>query len=134
LIGDLGGPALPGIGFAMGVERVALLLAGREFKKRPDLFIASIGEAAAREAFRIMSFLQRGGVSVEIDYEGKSLKSQMRRSDKYNSRYTLIIGDEELAKGRVILKNMDSGQQEETELVDAVIQEKVTGIPLPAAD
>lgn len=132
LIGDLGGPALPGIGFAMGVERVALLLAGREFKKRPDLFIASIGEAAAREAFRIMSFLQRSGVSVEIDYEGKSLKSQMRRSDKYNSRYTLIIGDEELTKGRVILKNMDSGQQEETELVDAVILGKVAVTPLHA--
>ena len=129
LIGDLGGPSLPGIGFAMGVERVALLLAGRDFGKRPDLFIASIGEPAAGEAFRIMNFLQRQGVSVEIDYEGKSLKSQMRRADKFNSRFTLIVGEEELAKGRVILKDMDRGEQEETELLDAVILEKVTGTP-----
>ena len=129
LIGDLGGPSLPGIGFAMGVERVALLLAGRDFGKRPDLFIASIGEPAAREAFRIMNFLQRQGVSVEIDYEGKSLKSQMRRADKFNSRFTLIVGEEELAKGLVILKDMDRGEQEETKLLDAVILEKVTGTP-----
>lgn len=133
LIGDLGGPSLPGIGFAMGVERVALLLAGRDFRKRPDLFIASIGEAAAGEAFRIMNTLQRQGISVEIDYEGKSLKSQMRRSDKFNSRFTLIIGEEELAKGRVILKDMDSGGQEETELIDTLIFEKLTAAPLHPA-
>ncbi|HLO27208.1 MAG TPA: histidine--tRNA ligase, partial [Geobacteraceae bacterium] len=109
LISDLGGPQLPGIGFAMGVERVALLLAEKEFKKRPDLFIAALGEAAHNEAFKLMTGLQRSGVSVEIDYEGKSLKSQMRRSDKFNSRFTLIIGEDEMAKGRAQLKNMDAG-------------------------
>jgi histidyl-tRNA synthetase len=113
LISDLGGPALPGIGFAMGVERVALLLAEKDFSRRPDLFIAALGEAAQHEAFRLMTALQKLGVSVEIDYEGKSLKSQMRRSDKFNSRFTLIIGEDELARGRAGLKNMDAGTQEE---------------------
>ena len=113
LIADLGGPQLPGIGFAMGVERVALLLADREFRKRPDLFIAALGEAARQESFRLMTSLQKLGVSVEIDYEGKSLKSQMRRSDKFKSRFTLIIGEDELAKGRAQLKNMDAGTQED---------------------
>lgn len=116
LIADLGGPQLPGIGFAMGVERVALLLAEKEFRKRPDLFIAALGEPAQAEAFRLMTRLQRIGVSVEIDYEGKSLKSQMRRADKLNSRFTLIIGEDELAKGRANLKNMDAGTQEEVTL------------------
>lgn len=116
LISDLGGPQLPGVGFAMGVERVALLLAEKEFKKRPDLFIAALGEPAQREAFKLMTGLQRRGVSVEIDYEGKSLKSQMRRSDKFKARFTLIIGEDELAKGRANLKNMDAGTQEEVPL------------------
>jgi histidyl-tRNA synthetase len=121
LIADLGGPALPGIGFAMGVERVALLLAEQEFRKRPDLFIAALGEEAQREAFRLMAGLQRRGVSVEIDYEGKSLKSQLRRSDKFRSRFTLIVGEDELAKGRGALKNMDAGTQDEVPLtVDAI--------------
>jgi histidyl-tRNA synthetase len=113
LIADLGGPQLPGIGFAMGVERVALLLADREFRKRPDLFIAALGEAARKESFRLMTSLQMLGVCVEIDYEGKSLKSQMRRSDKFAARFTLIIGEDELVAGRAGLKNMDAGTQED---------------------
>lgn len=129
LIADLGGPQLPGIGFAMGVERVALLLAGREFRKRPDLFIASIGEAAQDEAFRLMTSLQRQGVSVEIDYEGKSLKSQMRRSDKFDSRFTLIVGEEEMAKGKAILKNMDAGTQDEVALDAGAILESTRTSP-----
>jgi len=124
-ISDLGGPQLPGIGFAMGVERVALLLAERELRKRPDLFIASIGDAAQDEAFRLMGLLQLRGVSVEIDYEGKSLKSQMRRSDKFGSRFTLIIGEEELAKGRAVLKEMDAGVQVEVVLSSDEIADMV---------
>jgi histidyl-tRNA synthetase len=125
LISDLGGPSLPGIGFAMGVERVALLLAEKDFKKRPDLFIAALGEAAQELAFRLMCALQRLNVSVEIDYEGKSLKSQMRRSDKFNARFTLIIGEDELGKGRAILKNMDAGTQEEVSLTKEEIAGKL---------
>lgn len=125
LIADLGGPKLPGIGFAMGLERVALLLAEKEFRKRPDLFIAALGEPAQAEAFRLMSALQRMGVSVEIDYEGKSLKSQMRRSDKFDSRFTLIIGEDELAKGMAALKDMDAGSQAEVRLAAMEIAGKV---------
>jgi histidyl-tRNA synthetase len=116
LIADLGGPAIPGIGFAMGVERVALLLGDQQFTRRPDLFIAALGDDAQDEAFRLMSGLQRSGVGVEMDYEGKSLKSQMRRSDKFNARFTLIIGGDELAKGAAVLKAMDTGVQEEVPL------------------
>ncbi len=113
LIADLGGPALPGIGFAMGVERVALLLAEKEFVKRPDIFIAALGEDARDTSFHLMCTLQRLGVTAECDYEGKSLKSQLRRSDKFNSRFTLIIGEDELKKGRGALKEMDAGSQED---------------------
>jgi len=62
---------------------------------------------------------------VEIDYEGKSLKSQMRRSDKFNARFTLIVGEEEIAKGRAMLKNMDAGNQEEVSLIKEEIAGKL---------
>ena len=116
LISDLGGPAIPGIGFAMGVERVALLLDAKEFLTRPDLFIVALGDEAQERAFALMCALQRAGVAVEIDYEGKSLKSQLRRSDKYNSRYSLIIGGDELVRGTAVLKEMDRGTQEDVAL------------------
>lgn len=125
LISDLGGPAVPGIGFAMGVERVALLLGEQVFAQRPDLFIAALGTAAQDEAFRLMCGLQRLGVSVEMDYEGKSLKSQMRRSDKFNSRFTLIIGSDELANGKATLKAMDTGNQSDVLLNPSDIAEHV---------
>ena len=127
LIGDLGGPSIPGIGFAMGVERVALLLADKRFGSRPDLFVAALGDEAQDEAFRLMTALQRSGVAVEMDYEGKSLKSQMRRSDKLNARYTLIIGGDELARKSAVLKNMDVGTQAEVSLDPAAIAAGVRG-------
>lgn len=125
LIADLGGPKLPGIGFAMGVERVALLLAAEEFRKRPDIFIAALGEEAQERAFALMTGLQRLGVSVEIDYEGKSLKSQMRRSDKFNSRFTLIIGEEEISRKTAGLKDMEAGVQGDVALDVEEIAAKV---------
>lgn len=127
LIEELGGPALPGIGFAMGVERVVLLLEGADFSRRPDLFIAYHGSAAADESFRLMSRLQRLGIAVEIDYEGKSLKSQMRRADKYRARYTLIIGEDELSREAAVLKSMDSGEQQDVRL-DAEELARVVGV------
>jgi histidyl-tRNA synthetase len=127
LISELGGPQLPGIGFAMGVERVALLLAEKDFTRRPDLFIAAMGEKAHAEAFRLMVALQRMGVAVELDYEGKSLKSQMRRADKFKSRFTLIIGDDELGRSTAPLKDMDGGTQAEVALDAALIYKVVKG-------
>ena len=127
LISELGGPQLPGIGFAIGVERVALLLAEKDFSRRPDLFIAAMGEEAHAEAFRLMTALQRLGVAVELDYEGKSLKSQMRRADKFKSRFTLIIGGDELGRGTAPLKDMDGGTQAEVALDAAEILKQVKG-------
>jgi histidyl-tRNA synthetase len=116
LVADLGGPALPGIGFALGVERVALLVGKQANIPGPTLFIAALGEAARSRSFTIMCDLQRQGVSVEMDYEGKSLKSQMRRADKLNARFVLIVGESEVAAGTAQLKNMQQGTQVEVAL------------------
>lgn len=117
LIRDLGGPALPGIGFAMGLERLVLLKGETALPpSRPALFIAALGGEAARQAFLLMTQLQRQGLHVEMDYEGKSLKSQLRRADKLRARFVLILGEDELARQMVPLRDMDNSTQEEVAL------------------
>ncbi len=122
LISQLGGPAIPGIGFAMGLERVALLLGSQNFSSCPDLFIATMGVGERDVAFRLMDGLLKSGIRVEMDYEGKSLKSQMRRADKLKSRYSVVIGENEVASGRATFKRMADGAQADTALTVAEIR------------
>ena len=125
LIESLGGPALPGIGFALGLERLVLMLDNHQKQVRsPELFIAALGEEAARHAFVLMSQLQMRGTWVEMDYMGKSLKAQMRRADKMGAGKVLIIGDEELRTGQAQLKNMADSSQKSVRL-DALVEEIV---------
>ncbi|KAB0666781.1 histidine--tRNA ligase [Oryzomonas japonica] len=116
LISQLGGPAIPGIGFAIGFERVALLLGDKDFSRQPDLFIATMGAGERDFAFRLMHELLRSGVRVEMDYEGKSLKSQMRRADKLGARYSVVIGENEVTSGKALFKRMEDGEQIEVPL------------------
>lgn len=116
LISQLGGPAIPGIGFAMGLERVALLLAAKDFSAYPDLFIATMGNAERDVAFALMNNLLKNGIRVEMDYEGKSLKSQMRRADKLKSCYSVVVGENEVVSGKATFKRMSDGFQCETKL------------------
>ncbi len=128
LVESLGGPAVPGIGFAIGLERL-VLMKGEQLVVPcvPKLFIAAIGTEAADQAFVLMSRLQVDGIRAEMDYHGKSLKAQMRRANKLNAEFTLILGEEELRSGQVQLKNMLDGSQSTvslTALVD-VLKEKL---------
>ncbi len=122
LVSELGGPAVPGIGFAMGVERVALLLGERDFSRQPDLFIATMGEAERDAAFRLLAQLQQVGIWVEMDYEGKSLKSQMRRADKLKARFSVVLGSNEIASNRAAIKRMADGQVTEAGLTAEAIK------------
>ncbi len=127
LVEQLGGPAVPGIGFALGVERVALLLGDRCFEQVPDLFIAVMGDAARTAGFKLMAALQDRGLWVETDAEGKSLKSQMRRSDKLKARYSVVIGETELENGTITLKTMADGQQQQVSLDPEQLAAAITG-------
>jgi len=114
LFQEIGGLDIPGIGFAIGMERlISLLPKNKEFIQRPHLFIAAPGKETHKEAFRIANQLHLEGIRAEFDYEGKSLKSQMRRADKLKAQYVLILGEDELKKGRVVLRNMEDKSQEE---------------------
>lgn len=135
LVRDLGGPPLSGIGFAMGVERL-VLMKGEELVQPPrlELFLAAIGDEAARRAFTLMSGLQRQGRRVEMDYEGKSLKSQLRRADKLRARHVLILGEDEIARQVALLKDMDAGTQEEVLLagLEELLLERLAAMQEPA--
>jgi histidyl-tRNA synthetase len=113
LVSQLGGPTIPGIGFALGVERVALLLGEKDFSRQPDLFMATVGAGQRAFAFNLMNQLLQKGVRVEMDYEGKSLKSQMRRADRLGARYSVVIGENEVDSGRASIKRMAVGEQVE---------------------
>lgn len=119
LVRELGGPALPGIGFAMGVERLALLLGNRrQTPLVPQIFLAALGDAAQQRVFALMHQLQRQGIRAEIDYQGRSLKAQMRRADKLGASLVLIVGEDELGRGVGQLRVMADSSQREIALND----------------
>ena len=128
LFQEIGGLDIPGIGFAIGVERlISLLPKEKEFVKYPHLFVAALGGEGYREAYKLINQLHLQGIRAVLDYEGKSLKSQMRRADKLKARYTLILGEEEVKKGRAVLRNMKDKSQEEIPMdgIVKLLKEKI---------
>lgn len=111
LVAELGGPDVPGIGFAIGVDRLLLLLPEEEGGPRP-VFLAVLGEEARREGFRLAETLRARGLKLEWDPAGRSLRAQMRQADKAHARLVLILGADELAQGRLTIRDMDSKEQE----------------------
>jgi histidyl-tRNA synthetase len=118
LVQALGGPAIPGVGFAMGVERLTMLLSMQETAAAggPSCYVAWVGAKARDWGFPVVQRLRQKGLSVEMEGEVRSLKSQMRRADKLKAASVLIVGDEELAKGKAVWRNMASKRQEEISL------------------
>jgi histidyl-tRNA synthetase len=113
LVEQLGGPAIPGVGFAMGIERLTMLLHLKETValKGPELYIVWLGDKARDWAFSTMHRLRHAGISVEMEGEPRSMKSQMRRADKLKAVQVLIVGDNELTQSTAALRNMANKQQ-----------------------
>jgi len=118
LVKLLGGPDLPGIGFAVGLDRLAALIPEEDFRfaECPHLFIAVIGDRAQDFSFRLANELRRQDIYVETDIGDKGLKSQMKRANKLGCSHTLIVGDAEMDNQRAILRDMTSGNQDEISL------------------
>ncbi|MBQ5840593.1 MAG: histidine--tRNA ligase, partial [Clostridia bacterium] len=120
LVEELGGFAQPGLGFAMGIERLLMVMeeTGCRFPEAPtcDLYMVSMGDKAARRCFALTNALREGGVSAAFDVVGRSLKAQMKYADKIGARYTIVVGDNELETGVAQLKDMSTGATEEIEL------------------
>ncbi|NLX50831.1 MAG: histidine--tRNA ligase [Deltaproteobacteria bacterium] len=112
LVRFLGGPDVPGIGFGIGMERLIACLPPRaDSFFRTDIFVAALGARAQQQGFRLANELRAAGLSAAMDYADKSLKSQMKRADKLNSAYTLILGDKEIEENRAELRNMNTKEQ-----------------------
>lgn len=113
LVSFLGGPQVPGIGFGIGMERLIACLPPQTGNGvQTDVFIAALGEKAQQLGFCLTNELRRSGISASMDYSNKSLKSQMKRADKLNSAFTLIIGDKEIEENRAELRNMRTKHQQ----------------------
>jgi histidyl-tRNA synthetase len=118
---EIGGPSVPAIGFAIGVERLVMLLPEeKNYLRYPDVFIAALGEEAQRKGFALAQELRDAGVWVELDYEGKSLKSQMRKAGRFKTPWVVILGEEELKKDRAVLRDMATKAQEEVALEEVI--------------
>ena len=112
LVKQLGGPDRVGIGFAAGIERLVLAMpADAGMARRSPVFVAAMGEAARGTAIGLLRDLRRAGLEAHMEYEGRSIKSQMKRADRLKAVVTLIIGDDELAAGVVAVKDMKTSEQ-----------------------
>jgi histidyl-tRNA synthetase len=112
LVKQLGGPDRVGIGFAAGVERLVLAMPPESgLSSRAPLFVVAMGDAARLQALALLRELRQGGLEAHMEYEGRSIKSQMKRADRLGAVLTLILGDDELAAGVVTVKNMKTGEQ-----------------------
>lgn len=122
LVEELGGPHTPALGFGMGIERLLLLLKAQNIEipepSSCDLYIAPMGDAASLEAMKIVSELRANGVSAQTDVVGRSLKAQMKFADKIGAKYTMVLGDNEIAEGKAKIKNMATGEVSDAELAD----------------
>jgi histidyl-tRNA synthetase len=111
LVEMMGGPALPGVGLAAGIERLAMLIAEPSPPPRP-IAVVPIGEAAEGEALTLAEMLRNHDWAVDLGYSG-NVARRMRRANNVNARVALLIGEEEVARNVVALRDLDSGEQTE---------------------
>ncbi|NPA49129.1 MAG: histidine--tRNA ligase [Thermodesulfobacteria bacterium] len=117
LLKALGGPDLPGVGFAIGMERFLLVADLKEgLAARIDLFVAALGDVARQKMLPLVHRLRKLGLAVDLDHEGRSLKAQLKQANRLGARYTLIVGENELREKKALLRDMESGSQEEISL------------------
>lgn len=112
LVEELGGPETPGIGFAMGVERLMLLMQGELPTAQPDAYIVTIDQGADQEALQMLTAIRQQGFTGEMDYMGRKPKGQFKAANKANAKLVLTIGESERAAGTVQIKNMATGDQQ----------------------
>lgn len=132
LIEELGGQSMPALGFGLGMERLLLLLRQQSVElpgEDPcEIFIASLGQPAKLAAFRLCDTLWKSGVRASCDVNGRGLKAQMKYADKLGAKYSLVLGDDELAAGKAELKNMKTGEKQKISLGEKFLDDYLTAV------
>lgn len=125
LVGEVGGNDTPGIGFGIGLERVLLACKEQgcleETDRQTDCFLITFDEASRQVAIPLLQRLRQAGLVVEMDYQGKKMKAQMKTADRLKARYVAILGEDELTAGKVSLKALETGEQTQVAL-DGLVQ------------
>ena len=125
LVGQMGGPQMASLGFAMGIERLLMVMQsqGTDFPlaKVPDIYIGTMGDQAKLQATKLCMQLRNEGFIAVTDVAGRSVKAQMKYADKIGARFSTVIGDVELKNNRCTLKNMLTGEQIETDISEGVV-------------
>ncbi len=115
LVKELGGPDLPGVGFAAGMERILLACENEKSfepeEEKIDLYMVALDKGLENFIYGTAVKFRRNGISVDLDYLGRSVKAQMREANRTNAKYVLLVGGEEFSRGEVVLKNMANGEQ-----------------------
>ena len=137
LIEELGGKHLPSLGFAMGFERLLMLMdkQGIEIPKPStcDLYVAVMGESASLKSFEIIKAVRSCGLIAETDVVGRGLRAQMKYADKIGAKFSMVLGDNEIEQGKAVIKNMSSGEQTEI-VLDDTFAEKFMVLQLADVD
>ena len=125
LMEELGGNPLPSLGFAIGLERLLMVMdaEGIEIPK-PEcdmLYVAALGDSAQLKAFELVTTVREAGLGAQFDIVGRGLKAQMKYANKIGAKYSLVLGDNEIENGKAVLKNMENGTQTEMCIGDANI-------------
>lgn len=137
LIEELGGKHLPSLGFAMGIERLLMLMdkQGIEIPKPStcDLYVAVMGESASLKSFEIIKAVRSCGLIAETDIVGRGLRAQMKYADKIGAKFSMVLGDNEIEQGKAVIKNMSSGEQTEI-VLDNTFAEKFMVLQIADVD
>ena len=137
LIEELGGKHLPSLGFAMGIERLLMLMdkQGIEIPQPStcDLYVAVMGESASLKSFEIIKAVRSCGLIAETDIVGRGLRAQMKYADKIGAKFSMVLGDNEIEQGKAVIKNMSSGEQTEI-VLDDTFAEKFMVLQLADVD
>jgi len=114
LISELGGPKTPSIGWAIGMERL-IILAGETIlnSKSPDVYVIHRGENAEKFSLNITRQLRLANLTIEMDYSGASFSKQFKRADKSRAKWAMVIGEDEVSKGKVLIKNLRDNEKKE---------------------
>lgn len=124
LVEEVGGPPTPGIGFAVGLERVLLALEKQgllpENQEAVDVFVVALGEEARIPAFKLLYELRAAKLSAAMDFAGRSMKAQMKQANKKNARFVAILGEDEVKEASALLKDMKTSEQKKLALKDFV--------------
>ncbi|WP_282022882.1 histidine--tRNA ligase [Priestia flexa] len=124
LIQEIGGPETPGIGFALSIERLLSALEAENIElpveKGIDCYVVTLGDAAKAKSVALVNKLRKAGFVAEKDYQDKKVKGQFKSADRLEAKYVVVLGDDELAKGVVNVKDMALGEQEEVKLEELV--------------